>query len=61
MNAKKCDRCGYYYDENPNDLMKIGNAVDVIGLAWKRWDNKMQVDLCADCLSKFKNWFEKAE
>lgn len=58
MNAKKCDRCGRYYDKNTEYFvgrMPIRCAAgvriyDTCGYNWIVWD------LCDDCLTEFFNW-----
>ena len=55
MNAKKCDRCGkyyqYYHDGYKNGFMVTGQSI--IG---SLWTNKHK-DLCPDCLFDLLAWF----
>lgn len=41
-------------------LTKIGN-IDTYGIAWKLHCNNRFIDLCSDCLTGFKKWFEEGE
>lgn len=57
-NARKCDRCGYLYEEyNTSDNVKKFNAIMLLNL-----DNKRQyyphkaIDLCPECMTKLANW-----
>ena len=50
--AKKCDRCGRFYDIYGN----VDNAVSFRFVS--RWDTTLQpiYDLCPDCMEELKNW-----
>ena len=59
MNAKKCDRCGRYYDKNTEHL--IGGNIPIRYAAGVQiYDNseadRKAWDLCDDCLMEFFNW-----
>ncbi len=64
MLAKKCDRCGEYYDKYHN-LSQIGKAkVNGIILADyddddKTYSNRKDIDLCPRCLNDFESWMTK--
>lgn len=53
--ARKCDRCGKYYDENKKYNLVIGT---VIGLRFETLEgfNSSRIDLCDECLGKIKNF-----
>ena len=47
--AKKCDRCGKYYDENYHDRYVFGNTITHIKLSTDFSDhNYKKLDLCDD-------------
>ena len=47
-NAKKCDRCGKYYDDIPK--VKSINGCFVRGIKIFTSGPYMEVDLCGDCI-----------
>lgn len=56
MNAKKCDRCGEYYDKNVNSEFSLGKR--------NSFNNYPDyVDLCSYCTAELEKWFnaEKIE
>lgn len=58
MIAKKCDRCGKFYEHEKPKLTKIGN-INAHRIAWELYCNNRFIDLCPDCLNDFKKWFEE--
>lgn len=58
-NAKKCDRCGKYYDENvrfkvnSNGYRQNLSSVTEMATGGYHWKN---YDLCDDCISDFKSF-----
>lgn len=60
MKAKKCDRCGKLYEYEKPKFTKIGN-IDTYGIAWELHCNNRFIDLCSDCLTGFKKWFEEGK
>ena len=51
--AKKCDRCGKYYDENYHDRYVFGNTITHIKLSTDFSDhNYKKLDLCDDCFDE---------
>lgn len=56
MNAKKCDRCGEYYDKNVNPAFSLGKRNSFN-------DYPNYVDLCKKCTDELEEWFhaEKIE
>ena len=68
MQAKKCDRCGKYYDENKETYtcedgfkIPVGGLVKTIGKRSKRGSEGeniggSHIDLCDDCLEQFDFW-----
>ena len=58
--AKKCDRCGKYYDNN--EPYKLGNgrisAIDGIAFTLKDGDVTGACDLCDDCIKLLMKWLE---
>lgn len=61
-NAKKCDRCGSYYDSNTEYKLKCtlgGHAyIAGIGLMTANRNALESFDLCDACLSDFKEFME---
>ena len=55
--AKKCDRCGKYYDENKKYRYNLVMET-VIGLRFETLEgfNSSRIDLCDECLGKIKNF-----
>jgi hypothetical protein len=53
-NALKCDRCGNYFDYEPNvkNFIAFGHKDIVVG------KNRPVKDICPDCMVQFMNWFE---
>lgn len=62
MVAKKCDRCGTYYDEyhkliNSNKVNSIRLINRGVGV-----DSTFKIyDLCPKCMDKFLAWFDMEE
>ena len=54
--ARKCDRCGKYYDENKKYV--CGFAMETV--IWLRFEtlsgNSSRIDLCDECLGKIKEF-----
>lgn len=54
MNAKKCDRCGKFYEIDERDYTHI--------IVAKRYrDDGNCYDVCPDCMKEFKTWFAAPE
>lgn len=55
--ARKCDRCGKYYDENKKYRYNLVMET-VIGLRFETLEgsNSSRIDLCDECLGKIKNF-----
>ena len=55
--ARKCDRCGKYYDENKKYRYNLVMGT-VIGLRFETLEgfNSSRIDLCDECLGKIKNF-----
>lgn len=53
-NALKCDRCGNYFDYEPNvkNFIAFGHKDIVVG------KNRPVKDICPDCMERFEKWFE---
>lgn len=54
-NALKCDRCGSYFDYNPNaknNFIAFGHKDIVVG---RNFPTK---DICPNCMEMFMKWFE---
>lgn len=53
--ARKCDRCGKYYDENKKYVCGLGR-VQIIGLCFAAINDNYssKIDLCDECLGKVK-------
>lgn len=52
--AKKCDRCGAFYDPKTNDEEKAFITIDVYKKSTYR---KECIDLCSDCVRNFWDWY----
>lgn len=71
MDAKKCDRCGCYYDDNSENKPLLNNAKKIskytlrgygIGVCFKDiygTASFRSFDLCPCCVAEFINWFEE--
>lgn len=59
MEARKCDRCGKYFDVNPNGKFE-GEKVMLFPLEgyWARETANLAKDLCAECSTSFRDWFK---
>lgn len=56
MDAKKCDRCGSYFDYDPsakNNFIAFGHKDIVVG---RNFPTK---DICPNCMESFMEWFER--
>lgn len=55
--ARKCDRCGKYYDENKK-YRYDSTMGTVIGLRFETLQgfNSSRIDLCDECLGKIKEF-----
>ena len=53
--AKKCDRCGKFYD--------IPTVVELLGFRWLSMDDSIRksFDLCSDCIDALSDFMEGAE
>ena len=63
MDAKKCDRCGKYYDENKKHKTTgriHGGKIDGFCIT-ARGSNDKWFDLCDDCIGDLLNKFMKME
>ena len=57
--AKKCDRCGKYYDKN--EPYTVGGRITVIdGIAFTLKDGSVidPVDLCDECIALLVKWLK---
>lgn len=50
-NAKKCDRCGKYYDKNDRKMW----------LYTANPDARNALDLCDECVTELKKWFDESK
>ena len=59
--AKKCDRCGLYYDEyNVNDNAEKINGINILIIdSDNRYFTHGPHDLCPACSNQFMKWFKK--
>ena len=57
MTALKCDRCGSYFDYNPNsnNFIAFGHQGIIVG---KNFPTK---DICPNCMELFLKWFENPD
>lgn len=57
-NAKKCDRCGKFYDPNESTFKK---DVSQFKLAKLKNCFERELDLCQNCQYELKNWMNKTQ
>lgn len=61
-NAKKCDRCGAYYDTNTEHKIKmsLGVSVHVTGMSLRIPNNDAfdKYDLCDSCIADLKKFMK---
>ena len=52
--AKKCDRCGKYYDTNKRHMLsnRCSDIKDGIAFTAISGNRSKQIDLCDDCIEK---------
>lgn len=55
MKAKKCDRCGKLYECNDRETLKLAKVFP------GSYRNNKGYDLCPECLSELKKWFDKGK
>ena len=63
--AKKCDRCGKFYDHYPRGNKTQSNAIrkiqkDAAGGTAEACANWV-IDLCPECMDSFENWLKNIE
>ena len=63
--AKKCDRCGKFYDHYPKGNKTQSNAIrkiqkDAAGGTEEVCTNWV-IDLCPDCMDSFEDWLKNIE
>ena len=51
-NAKKCDRCGAFYDIKENPILSIERT----GTPYINNKYSKYIDLCPQCLEELKQW-----
>lgn len=62
MNAKKCDRCGKFYDKNNNHYDKEHSCYTLAGITGFTCFNALcsrlafRYDLCDSCICEFMKW-----
>lgn len=59
--AKKCDRCGKFYDHYPiDDTVRQYNAVRTIQKKFtgETKNSHAAYDLCPECMASFAHWFK---
>lgn len=64
MNAKKCDRCGAYYDKNKKHKTfgRIsGGVISGIWMVDRNGTNERRFDLCDDCIGDLKEFLNIKE
>lgn len=64
MLAKKCDRCGGYYDcyhGKFNGLMRRVNGIILADINdnSKAYNESKDIELCPNCLNDFQSWMTK--
>lgn len=64
MNAKKCDRCGKYYEGKETAAVTLTNGENNFTRALLRCDlnpKEKSYDLCNDCADSFGKWMDNSE
>ena len=67
MNAKKCDRCGKFYEQynnHPSDDDEQPNRLAFMreyGVYIKNEDKICSFDLCEQCMDKVNNWIKSTD
>lgn len=59
--AKKCDRCGKYYDDNqqyPGSHNGYKSIIDGMSFTMKNGSLEQTYDLCDDCITLLKEWLK---
>lgn len=60
MNAKKCDRCGKFYDEYNNEIET--ESPNYLQLCQENMNKQRYVeeeyDLCLECMAKLQKWLK---
>ena len=56
MIARKCDRCGAFYDSP-----KEGELAGFQWVCGPSWSRLKLIDLCPDCTDKLSDWLEPSE
>ena len=57
MIAKKCDRCGAFYEEKePNAIQELANSLSEFA-RYKKATPRMYNDLCKECEKSFYKWW----
>lgn len=60
-NAKKCDRCGRYYDKNIKHKSSgrlIGSIISGVATTNRIYDNDNCYDLCDKCITELYEFLE---
>lgn len=64
-NAKKCDRCGKFYESYHTDVNGYSaNAIFVAhetSITYKERDIRFVLDLCPECMNSFTKWLNEKE
>lgn len=58
--AKKCDRCGKYYDYCYDDIV-YGFSLLSYDRKTDKHRNEVEFDICPDCVESFNEWFIKKD
>ena len=63
MDAKRCDRCGAYFEQTKNNfILVVSEEITSPGRRGYRLmyngEPVVAKDLCNDCVQSFKHWFD---
>lgn len=62
MDAKKCDRCGKFYDEYNVKDEQSPNSFRLLRKTENRVNYKLdEYDLCPECMAKLQEWLQKGD
>lgn len=62
MDAKKCDRCGKFFNKQDEDGVFVGGHIMLFPFtAWIAEKADIAADLCPECRTDFERWIKNVE